>query len=178
MLVKLERKKLELYLSVSEALEISGESCLVIRRLTGVASSSTSASAPSSNSALIAATNASFETLDPTGAPSTIEGLASISTTGDTVFLLLRGFLATVSSSAITMISSGSTVAVAFFVLPPRAFLAGGSTSSGSAVAVFLGLPLPRLAGTSVTEAVSDPFSETMVTPLLDALTLGADRSF
>lgn len=76
------------------------------------------------------------------------------------------------------MISSGSAVAVvAFLGGRPRIFLAGGPTSSSSAVAVFLGRPL-RLAGTSATEAVSDPASETIVTPLLDAFTLGADKSF
>jgi hypothetical protein len=73
--------------------------------------------------------------------------------------------------------SSGSTVAVAVLVVRPRGFLAGGSTSSGSAVAVFLlGRPL-RFAGTSAMEAVSDPFSETIVTPLLDALACGIESN-
>jgi len=55
--------------------------------------------------------------------------------------------------------------------------LVGGSISSGSAVAVFLlGRPL-LFAGTSAMEAVSDPFSEMIITPLLDALAWGIDSS-
>ena len=73
--------------------------------------------------------------------------------------------------------SSGSTVAVAVLVARPRGFLAGGSASSGSMVAVFLlGRPL-LFACTSAIEAVSDPFSETIVTPLLDALACGIESN-
>ena len=55
--------------------------------------------------------------------------------------------------------------------------MAGGSTSSGSTVVVFLlGRPL-LFVGTSATDAVSDPFSETIVTPLLDALACGIESS-
>ena len=88
------------------------------------------------------------------------------------------GFLAGTAGAA----SSGSAVAVSVFLGLPLGFFAGGSTTSGSspsrsAVTVFLGRPL-RLAGASATDAVSDPFSETTVMPLLDALTCTADRIF
>ena len=98
-----------------------------------------------------------------------------ISTTGEKFRRTLAlGFLAG-TAGTVDVSSSGSTMTVAVFLGLPLGFLVGGSvssgsSSSGSAVAVFLGLPL-RLAGTSATDAVSDPASETTVMPLLDALT-------
>lgn len=104
--------------------------------------------------------------------------LEGISMTGVTRELAL-GFLGV---AGFCSSSSGSVlVTVISFLGLPRRFFAGGSasssTTSGSAVAVFLGRPL-RLAGTSATEAVSDPFSEMTVIPLLDALTRPADKIF